>query len=307
MRRLKFLLGILLLVLLSACSETSSSFHEDVSSSSYELPDISEESPIVFDRFALQQTIRGVLFSGRILIDEEDLPKEEKTNLDSIWVNVQKLADDFNEDVLNRQLDLDSAYSFSLNQVEIDFDSLEGCGDFRVRLWVFASNPYESFVALDSLDFSKDESFCEDIEPESSSSVEELTECTEMVGDTVVLSSMAGGENRYINLSTGKTSSNSEDMQMGLFVLGEAVLIDVVSPSAEIGEEDGSNFRMGTIRGGIVCLETVGIYEDSRGTSAELNQNAGFVLEDGDSLYPFLVGKISMSENEAEVTLYYWH
>lgn len=311
----RYCLPLLFTAALIGCSDDSSNSAAPESSSSVEesSSSVSEFAPIIFEKLDKSQMIAGESFklglTGNILIDEENSEVEDASDskIDSVIVKVKNL--DTKKAALSLNVKADyPATNIGLNSAEIMFDDLDGCGKFRAYIWAYASGTSkEVYSAVDSLDFEKAESLCKEVEePESSSSKEEVTECTPMEkGGSVVVSTMGDGEGRFVNFATGKVSTAEDDMQAMLVIDEfEAPYLKTIASDIEIGEDSG-NFRAGIVPEE-VCLEKVAMYEDTRGNEVELAANAWFVLEEGETTYLILAGKIVDGESGSSVELTYW-
>lgn len=185
----------------------------------------------------------------------------------------------------------------------IDLDQIEGCGKFRLFIWMFmsldcseaddqefcnvaAKQDSTQFTAVQSVDFEKE---CKVIE--SSSSAEEV--CTKLEAVEASLSNELGTDVYTINLDGGA------DAQLTMIVSGGYPSFQA-APGIEISEED--NQETGYVPEGDICFEGFHQAYKSVANPMELNSGSWYLVKTPNKTYPLMIRKF-MKDDDSRGTL----
>lgn len=316
--------GVLALSMLalSACSDDSSSNADgdDASSSSaapIEMSSASEVSPIKMEKLAANVMSDGqggemLKLNGTISLDYTFLVEGRED--EEIFFNIDSMS--FiaghvdNGTVYESALQVPMSTTFPTDRVtlgtstsEILLNSLEGCGDFRVYVWAYASVSDEggidvskvpTYSSVDSIDFVK---ACPKEEVSSSSVVEV---CTEVTPTEVTLSNRLGTDQYAINLVTGTAENPHLTME-----IVDGIAYFQAAEGVEIWEEETQDF--GLLPEAPVCAEDFKTVFGSKVSRMELMGNLWLLIKTPDGDFPMMLGKIMYQDDtrgSAVITYY---
>ena len=306
---------------LSACSEDSTSNAEESTSSSsaaqIEMSSASEVSPVVMDKLGADVMSDGqggemVQLKGTISLDYGF--RVEGREDDEIFFNIDSLrfiaGHVDNGTVYESPLQVPMTINFPTDRIalgtstaKIQLAPLEGCGDFRIYVWAYASASEEggldvskvpTYSSIDSVDFVK---ACPK-EEVSSSSVEAV--CTEVAATETTLSNMLGTDQYAINLVTGL----AENPHLTLEIVDNMAYFQA-APGVEIWEEETQDF--GLLPEGQVCVENFKTAFGSQTSRLELMGNMWFYIKTPEGNFPMMLGKVRyQDEKTGSVTITYY-
>ena len=306
---------------LSACSDDTSSNADGEESSSSAAPismsSASEVSPIKMENLAANVMSDGaggemLKLNGSVSLDYtfrvEDREDEDIFfNIDSMSFIAGHVD---NGTVYESPLQVPMSTTFPTDRVtlgtstsEVLLNSLEGCGDFRVYVWAFASASDEggidvskvpTYSAVDSIDFKK---ACPK-EEVSSSSVEAV--CTEVAANEITLSNKLGTDQFAINLVTG----SAENPHVTMEIVDNMAYLQA-SEGVEIWEEENQDF--GLLPEAPVCAEDFKTIFGTKTGRIELMGNTWLVVKTAEGSFPMMIGKVMyQDETRGSVIITYY-
>jgi uncharacterized protein (TIGR02145 family) len=290
--------------------DSSSNAEESTSSSSaaqIEMSSASEVSPVVMDKLGADVMSDGqggemVQLKGTIRLDDGD-----NFNIDSLRFIAGHVE---NGIVYESPLRVPRTITFPTDRIalgtstaKIQLAPLEGCGDFRIYVWAYASASEEGgldvskvpvYSSVDSVDFVK---ACPK-EEVSSSSVDAA--CTEVVATEVTLSNILETDQYAINLVTGL----AENPHLTLEIVDNMAYFQA-APGVEIWEEERQDF--GLLPESPVCLESFKIAFGSQANRLELMGNMWLYIKTPEGYFPMMLGKVKyQGEKTGSVSLTYY-
>lgn len=186
---------------------------------------------------------------------------------------------------------------------KIDLDQIDGCGKFRLFVWMYmsldcsdaddpdlcnaaAAQDSMQFTAVQTVDFEKE---CKVIE--SSSSAEEV--CTKLEAVEASLSNLYGTDVYTINLDGGP------DAQLTMIVEGGYPSFQA-APGVQIFEEDTQETAL--VPEGDICFEDFHQAYNSEANPMELNQGSWYLVKTPSKTYPLMVRRF-MKDDDSRGTL----
>ncbi len=309
-----------------ACGDDSSSNASEGESSSSGAPIVlssaSAESPITFSNMDGVVSSNGaggeqLALSGNIKIDNTMMPNkyiDENGDEQEVFYLIDSVS--FIAGHVEGGQVLSAPISVVLNNVtypaerlnlsstapKINLDEVEGCGDFRMYIWVYSSEEHAAGAkvqyatsAVDSLSFTKQ---CKTGPVESSSSIAAPSNCTEVTAAKLTLSNVGALDQSGLNMATG--TGDAPDITIS-FVNGVAYL--KASEGVKIFEEKNQNFFG---EGEKVCKEDFATMGAGK-QSVEIESFSWYIVETAQGQTPIQVGKAASqdkSSGSVEVTYY---
>jgi hypothetical protein len=290
--------------------DSSSNAEESTSSSSaapIEMSSASEVSPVVMGKLGADVMTDGqggemVQLKGTISLDYGD-----NFNIDSLRFIAGHVE---NGIVYESPLRVPMTITFPTDRIalgtstaKIQLAPLEGCGDFRIYVWAYASASEEGgldvskvpvYSSVDSVDFVK---ACPK-EEVSSSSVDAA--CTEVVATEVTLSNILETDQYAINLVTGL----AENPHLTLEIVDNMAYFQA-APGVEIWEEETQDF--GLLPESPVCLESFKILFGTQANRLVLMGNMWLYIKTPEGYFPMMLGKVRyQDEKTGSVTITYY-
>lgn len=318
----KFGLLAVTLAAFAACGDDSSSnaSDDDGSSSASEviMSSASAESPIVLDGLKANVASNGaggeqLTLQGSIKTDPSLVPNFDD-NDQKVYYNVDSVS--FVATTVSGDKTYEAVVPVTLKNVTfpaskvinlasatdvVNLDLVEGCGDFRLYVWAYASDSRAAgvdakykFSSVGQIDFTKK---CK-AEPASSSSEPAPEACTEMAKNTITLSTKMGTDQKDLNLATGAAENPHVSLSFdgGFAILTAAAGVTI----SEEGNQDSFLYPE------TVCRETVAPRGAAQ-SSMEVEQGAWYVVKTADGQFLIATDKSSTtSDTKGDLIIHYY-